>query len=75
MLVGLGHILIRPCVCQLLNLPGREAFKDGVYAKAKAHGLWPKWRPNEGWRLTDGGGQTVIVGPMETLEMCLVGLG
>jgi hypothetical protein len=41
---------------------------------AKAHGLWPKWRPNEGWRLVNGGGLIVFTGPMQDLEAYLTEL-
>ena len=45
-----------------------EKTKGDVYRKAKARGLWPKWRPGEGWRLVNGGGKTVVEGPMEDLN-------
>src|SRR5262245_19559257 len=33
-----------------------DNLKADVYAKAEAHGLRPKWRPGEGWRLVDATG-------------------
>jgi hypothetical protein len=48
-----------------------EDLKERVYQMAKTQGLWPKWRPGQGWRLVDGGGQTVVEGPMDTLTAYL----
>jgi hypothetical protein len=45
-----------------------DELKDRVYEKAKQQGLWPKWRQGQGWRLVNGGGETVTVGPMWALE-------
>jgi hypothetical protein len=48
-----------------------ERLKDGVYEKAKAAGLWPKWRRGLGWYLVDGGGNVVEEGPMQALDRYL----
>jgi hypothetical protein len=45
-----------------------EALKERVYTAAKRHGLWPKWRQNEGWRLVNGGGKAEAYGNMRVLD-------
>jgi hypothetical protein len=45
-----------------------EALTEQVYSKATAAGLWPRWRPDRGWRLVDLGDQIVFEGPMESLN-------
>jgi hypothetical protein len=45
-----------------------EDLKERVYQKAKAVGLWPKWRPSDGWLLVNGGDQVVFEGPMSALN-------
>src|ERR1700719_1635012 len=44
------------------------ALKERVYQKAKAVGLWPKWRPSDGWLLVNGGDTVVCEGPMSALN-------
>jgi hypothetical protein len=44
------------------------ALKERVYQKAKAVGLWPKWRPSDGWLLVTGGDTVVCEGPMSALN-------
>jgi hypothetical protein len=44
------------------------ALKERVYQKAKAVGLWPKWRPGDGWLLVNGGDTVVCEGPMSALN-------
>ena len=44
------------------------ALKERVYQKAKAVGLWPKWRPTDGWLLVTGGDTVVCEGPMSALN-------
>jgi hypothetical protein len=48
-----------------------EALKERVHAGAKKHGLWPKWRERDGWRLVNAGNITVARGPMDSLETYL----
>lgn len=45
-----------------------DLLKDRVYKMAKSLGLWPKWNPDQGWRLVNGGGFTEYEGPMRELE-------
>jgi hypothetical protein len=44
------------------------ALKERVYQKAKAVGLWPQWRPSDGWLLVNGGDTVVCEGPMSALN-------
>jgi hypothetical protein len=66
-----GHetIGIRELV-SLLDEP-YQGLEEEIYEKARATGLRPKWRHGQGWRLVNGGGETVCEGPMHALSTFL----
>jgi hypothetical protein len=44
-----------------------DSLKTSVFQRAEAHGLSPKWRRGDGWRLVDESGKTVAVGNIREL--------